>query len=573
MCGIVGISSKKEFSNKEIILLLKKLEYRGYDSFGFAANSGLIEKFTGTIHTQMGESQCTAAISHTRWATHGSVTKENAHPHSDCSGNIFIVHNGIIDNYADMKKTLEEKGHTFKSGTDSEVIVHYFEDKFKEKSPELSIVDFLKVARGTFAILVLQKGTSTIYAIKKDSPLVLGIGKDRMFAASDIYAFSDKTQDVIFFGDNEFAAISPDSYIFYDKNGDETDKFPIKIKKAEEKQGMKYDHYMIKEIKDQPQSAKRLLDSLQNEQLQKMEKLLSMIRKSHKIVFIASGTSYHASLLGVYFLHKAGIDAQTIIASEFRDYSNIDEESLIIAVSQSGETMDVIEALKSAKESGAKIASIVNTPYSTIQRMSDISMETEAGQEICVAATKTFTNQVLFMLSLAAKLGYKCDIEKMPEKISSLFQEEEKIMKLASILKDKKDIYIIGRGLSYPVAREIALKLKEISYIHAEGMMGGELKHGTLALIKDGTPIIALINGDAHILSNVKEAEARGASIIAITNKSGLYDDEIVISAENDAEFPILATIVGQLLTYHIAKELGLPIDKPRNLAKSVTVN
>jgi glutamine---fructose-6-phosphate transaminase (isomerizing) len=573
MCGIVGITSKNAFSSKEILSALKRLEYRGYDSAGIVTNAGILDKVVGSIDPEKFQtSECTAGISHTRWATHGGVTKENAHPHADCFNTLFVVHNGILENYLDMKKELEKRNHIFRSETDSEVIAHYLEDKFAEKSPELAIVDFLKEAKGTFAILLLQKGSDKIYAIKKDSPLVLGISNDKMYLASDIYAFSGQTQDVIFFEDNEFASISPTEYIFYDKDGDEIEKFPLKVKTFEEKHDMRFDHYMLKEIYDQPLAAKRLLDSLQSTQTQKLERLLAMIRKSQKIVFLASGTSYHATLLGVYFLHKAGIDAQALIASEFKDYSNIDSESLLIAMSQSGETMDVIDALKSAKASGAKIASIVNTPFSTIQRMSDLSLEIYAGQEICVAATKSFTNQVLFLLYLASKFGYKCDLAGMPEKISSLFEQEEKISFVANQLKDKKDIYIIGRGLSYPVAREIALKLKEISYIHAEGMMGGELKHGTLALIEESTPVLALINGDSHIISNVKEAEARGAKIIAITNKKGIYRDEIVIPADNDAEFSILAAIVGQMLTYYIAKEKGLPIDKPRNLAKSCTV-
>ncbi len=573
MCGIVGITSKNAFSSGELLASLKRLEYRGYDSFGIATDNGNVEKYVGSIDVaKVPEEKCKAAISHTRWATHGGVTKENAHPHADCTGSLFVVHNGIIENYLELKKQLAEKGHVFRSETDSEVIAHYLEDKLKEKGMEFSIVDFLKDARGTFAVLILQKGSEKIYAIKKDSPLVLGIGSGKNFVASDIYAFSDITQDVIFFEDNEFASITPDEFIFYDRQGDELDKFRMKVVWSGEDKKSDYEHYMIKEIKEQPVSAKRLVDSLETGQKQKVDKLLSLMQRSHKIILVAAGTSYHACLLGVYFLHKAGIDAQTLIASEFRDYANVDKETLVIAVSQSGETMDVIDALKSARLHGPKIASIINVPFSTIQRMSDISLQLETGQEICVASTKTFTNQVLFFLHLASKLGYTADISGLPEKISRLFEHEDKIMQLAKELKDKKDIYIIGRGLSYPVAREIALKLKEISYIHAEGMMGGELKHGTLALVEEGTPVIALINGSTEIISNVKEAEARGARIIAVTNKPGLYEEEIPITAENDAEFAVLATVVGQLLTYYIAKEKGLPIDKPRNLAKSVTV-
>ncbi len=573
MCGIVGITSKNVFSSQELLAALKRLEYRGYDSFGIVTDKGLVDKHVGEIDINKVQSNnCAVGISHTRWATHGGVTVENAHPHADCTGSLFVVHNGIIENYMEIKKDLIEKGHAFRSETDTEIIPHYFEEKLKQKGMELAIMDFLKEIRGAFAILILQKDGDKIYAIKKDSPLVLGIGKDRNFIASDIYAFSDKTQDAIFFEDNEFAMITPEDFIFYDKQGEELEKISIKIRWIREEKLQDYEHHMIKEIKEQPLSTRRLLDSLEISQKGKIENLVSLIRKMQKIVFVASGTSYHACLLGVYFLHKAGIDAQAIIASEFKDYANIDEETLVIAVSQSGETMDLIDALKFARTSKPKIASIVNVPFSTVQRMSDFSLQIEAGQEICVAATKTFTNQVLLFLILAIKLGCKIDLTGVPDKISSLLAQENKIKDLAKHFKNEKDIYIIGRGLSYPVAREIALKLKEISYIHAEGMMGGELKHGTLALIEKGTPVVALINDDSHILSNVKEAEARGARIVAIANKPGFYAEEILIPADNDAEFSVLATIVGQLLTYYIAKEKGLPIDKPRSLAKSVTV-
>ena len=582
MCGIVGITSKSAFKVDEILSRLQRLSYRGYDSAGVASQGSDIyfEKRVGDVQNLRDSAKDfdgKTAIAHTRWATTGKVTDENAHPHADCSGSLFVVHNGIIENYAEIKKGLVAKGHAFRSETDTEVIAHYLEEKLKEKTMELSIVDFLKDASGTFAILVMQKGSDRLYAIKKDSPLVLGIGSGRNFVASDIYAFSDMTQDAIFFEDNEFASITPDEFIFYDRQGGELDKFRVKVNWAAEGQKSGYDHYMIKEIKEQGTAARRLMDSLETVQKQKAEKLLDMMRKSGKIVFVASGTSYHACLLGVYFLHKAGVEAQAIIASEFRDYASVGSDTLVIAVSQSGETMDVIGALKAARPAGAKIASLVNVPYSTVQRMSDISLQIEAGQEVCVASTKTFTNQVLLLLRLASGLGYHGGFSSLPEKIEALFGQEEKIQALASGLKGEKDIYIIGRGLSYPVAREVALKLKEISYIHAEGMMGGELKHGTLALIENGTPVISLINGNHDIISNTMEVKARGGRIIAITNQDkeklkDVIDEAVEIGSEDDASFAILAAVVGQLLTYYIAKEKGLPIDKPRNLAKCVSV-
>jgi glucosamine--fructose-6-phosphate aminotransferase (isomerizing) len=338
----------------------------------------------------------------------------------------------------------------------------------------------------------------------------------------------------------------------------------------EESEIEEYPHYMIKEIKEEPKVTKRLLMSLQTEQKKQFEKLVEFIKNSRKVTFVAAGSSYHASLLGVYYFHRCKIEAQAIIASEFEHFITADEKTLVLAISQSGETMDVIDALKHAKEKGAKIASIVNVPYSTIQRMSDISLNILAGQEVCVAATKSFVNQVTMLLALAKQFGFEIDLNDLPEKIESVFELEEKIKQIAKKIHREKDIYIIGRGLSYPVAREIALKIKEISYIHAEGMMGGELKHGTIALIEKGTPVISLIsNSDQTMLANTKEVEARGARVITIADE---MDADIKLQTQNDGKFGILATIVGQLLTYYIALEKGLPIDKPRNLAKSVTV-
>jgi glucosamine--fructose-6-phosphate aminotransferase (isomerizing) len=576
MCGIIGLTSKNSFKTDELLKSLKRLEYRGYDSFGLVTNTGFLEKDIGEVRV-VGSNNCTSAIAHTRWATHGGVTKANAHPHSDCTGNLFIVHNGIIENYQSLKAKLAAAGHRFISETDSEVIAHYLEEKLKAKSIQSAIVDFIKDAEGTFAVVILQKNENKLYAFKRDSPLVLGLMKESNMLASDIYAFSDRTNQAIFFEDDEFAEITPDSYIFYDRLGNELDKFVQTFTWKEEAMEKTYDHYMLKEIHEIPDVAFRLINSLSTTQKDRFDKLVALIKKSQKVVFVAAGTSYHASLLGVYFLHKSGREAQTLIASEFKDYANIDEDTLVIPITQSGETMDLIDALKYARLKGAKIAAIVNVPYSTVQRMSNLSIEILAGQEICVAATKSFVNQVVLLLAIAKECGYSVDLEKLSENIKFVFQQEEKIKELAHSLAHSKDIYIIGRGLSYPVAREIALKLKEISYIHAEGMMAGELKHGTLALIDKDVPVISLINGNPDIISNTMEVNARGGRIIAITNQENngiaeMSDDLIKIDAKDDASFCILATIAGQLLTYYIAKEKQLPIDKPRNLAKSVTV-
>ncbi len=571
MCGIFGLISQDNVSSQEILKSLKRLEYRGYDSYGIATDSGLFEKDVGEIKLTSSNS-CNIAISQTRWATHGGVTKENAHPHHDCTGNIFIVHNGIIENYMEIKENLQTLGHSFCSETDSEVIAHYFEEGLKIQNMEETISNFFSEAKGTFSILLFIKGRDKLYALKRDSPLAIGIGNKGFFIASDPYAFSQLTQDAVYLEDDEYAILTKRNFFIFDKFGKEILREKKKLELQKEESKGKYEHFMLKEIHEQTETAGRLLKSLENEQKNNLLFMSHAIKKSQKTIFVASGTSYFASLLGVYFLKKAGVEAQTIVASEFKDYANCDE-ALVIAVSQSGETMDIIDALKHAKQKKATIAGILNVPDSTIHRMSDLSLQTEAGREICVASTKSFTNQVVAFLAIAKQLGFEVGLEKLSSEIGNLFALENEIKKLAKQLANSNDIYIIGRGMSYPIAREIALKLKEISYIHAEGMMGGELKHGTLALIEKNTPVIALIDGNESIVSNVREAEARGARIIALTDrKEKLFAEEIKIAAESDASFAIQATIVGQLLTYYIAKEKNLPIDKPRNLAKSVTV-
>ena len=575
MCGIVGIASSKEFPIKgELLARLKKLEYRGYDSVGYATSDGICEKGVGELVKfieRVKDGKARTAIAHTRWATHGGVTEANAHPHSDCKGNLFIVHNGIIENYEEMKKDLERKGHKFRTQTDSEAIAHFLEEKMG-KGMEKAMQEFMKDAKGTFAVLAIRKGDEKIYAMKRDSPLALGLANGEMILGSDIYAFSDKTNRAIFFDDDEYAVVDAKGYEFYDAAGKKIKKEIKEFKWARQEESKhEHPHYMIKEIHEQPAAAERLIRSLEADQAQKVEKLVNMMKEADRVLFVAAGTSYFASLLGVYFLNKAGLKAQTLIASEFENFMYADKTTLVIAVSQSGETMDAVTALKFAKGKGARIASLVNVPHSTIQRMSEVSLEICAGQEVCVAATKTFTNQVVALLFLASKFGFHADFEGLPLQIEkTIASNEGKVKELAKKLKDRNDIYILGRGLSYPSAREFAHKLKEIAYVHAEGMMAGELKHGTLALIEDGTPVFSLIpNGDADMASNTKEVEARGADVILVSSMPG---SQFQIPTTNRGIFAILSVIIGQLLAYYIARERGLPIDKPRNLAKSVTV-
>ncbi len=577
MCGIIGIASKTEFPSRNLLERLKRLEYRGYDSYGYY-DLHEMKKFVGGIRIESAPDNVMTrtGMSHTRWATHGGVTETNAHPHVSCDGRVIIAHNGILENYEEIRSDLKKKGHRFISECDSEVVAHFIEEGLRSKPIEKVLADFLAVAVGTFAVLIMIQGRDEIFAVKRDSPLVLGIAEGAHILASDIYAFSDISKRAVFFDNDEFAVVRADGYQFFDHNGR-----PIKkqirnfVWDQQESEKADYKHFMLKEIMEEPAAVERMLFSLENEQKEAFDGLIRRIRESKKIIFASCGTSYHASLLGAYYLHRTGIETQTLIASEFRHFANIDKDTLIVALSQSGETMDVIDALKYAKERNGRIVAVVNVPYSSIQRMSEASVNILAGQEVCVASTKAFVNQAVLMLRIAKEFGFRVNTANMAEKIRGLFRKTDKIRTIAESLASHKDLYIIGRGLTYPVAREIALKIKETSYIHAEGMMGGELKHGTIALIEKGTPVISLVNnGDTDIISNAREVEARGARVISITNHR-IHTDAagtIRIETDNDGKFGILAAIAGQLIAYYVADKLGRPIDKPRNLAKSVTV-
>jgi len=574
MCGIIGIVSEKAFSSRTLLERLKRLEYRGYDSYG-VFDGREVRKRIGGIRVE-GRGRSTAGIAHTRWATHGGVSERNAHPHLSCDGRIAIVHNGIIENYEEIKKDLVRRGHSFASETDSEVIAHLLEDLLRRRSIEDALPALIRALVGTFAVLIMIKGRDKIYAIKRDSPLVLGTADGRTILASDIYAFSDWTNRAAFFDNDEIAVVGPDGHRFFDRNGKPIRKPLRTFRWEEERTGKRRaKHYMLKEILEEPSVVRRMLFSLGHDQKPAFNKLIRLIRRSRKVIFASCGTSYHATLLGAYYLHQVGMEVQTLIASEFRHFAKVDRDTLIVAVSQSGETMDVIDALKYAQANGGRIVSIVNVPHSTIQRMSELSLNILAGPEVCVASTKAFVNQAALLLKLAQAFGFKVNCDNLPDRIQTLFKARAKIKSIAERIARSKDAYIIGRGLTYPIAREIALKIKETSYIHAEGMMGGELKHGTIALIESGTPVVSLINNnDADIISNTKEVEARGAKIFILTNHPTLggSEDAVHIKTGNDGKFGILAAVAGQLIAYYAAAALGRPIDKPRNLAKSVTV-
>jgi len=438
------------------------------------------------------------------------------------------------------------------------------------KTFKQAIMRFMDEAEGTYAVVVMDRETGKMYAMKHRSPLALGVKDGEYFLGSDIYAFSTYTDMALFFEDGEFAEVSEGGMTLYNREGEEIEREPRTVDWEDRDVGKEeYDHYMLKEIHEQPQAVQRLRHSLEETQDEEFRKFVQLVEDAEKIIFTAAGSSYHASLLGVYYLQQAGFEAQALIASEFQNYERVDEDTLVIAVSQSGETMDVLEAIKYSKEQGGTIASVVNVPHSSIQRKSTASLEVHAGQEVAVASTKAFMNQVVTLMDVAEELGRDFDMQGLGEELERVIElNEPKIRELAEELEDASDVYLIGRGATYPIAREMALKLKEIPYIHAEGMMGGELKHGTLALIEEGTPVISLIpEEDDEILSNVKEVEARGARSIRVSPYYGDFD-----LPKDCSRFAMYATTLGFLLSYYIAKRRDLPIDKPRNLAKSVTV-
>ena len=574
MCGIVGIASRKEFSSGALLSRLKRLEYRGYDSYGFRLGSTTLKAVGGIGGGAGGRGRL--GIAHTRWATHGGVSERNAHPHLSCDGRVAVVHNGIIENHEELRRELVRKGHRFAGETDSEVVAHLIEEGLRGEPMPRVLTGLFRRLAGTFAILVTVEGGDAMYALKRDSPLVLGLDEGRTFAASDIYAFSDATDRAVFFDDDEWAVLRPEGFRFFDKAGRPVAKRVRRF--AREPEPRRRDgagHHMLREIREEPEAVERLLFSLAHDQRRAFDELAGLIRRSRKVIFASCGTSYHASLLGSFFLHRAGIECQTLIASEFRHFADVDANTLVIALSQSGETMDVIDALKYAAGKGGRVAAVVNVPHSTVQRMSRLTLNILAGREICVASTKAFVNQAVLLLVLARKFGFRVDAADIPDKIRAVIRRRASLEAMAREMARSRDLYIIGRGLTYPVARETALKVKETSYIHAEGMMGGELKHGTLALIEEGTPVISLINnGDPDIISNTREVEARGAKAFVITNNPAFRRGRAVFSIEtgNDGKFGILAAVAGQLIAYYAAASLGRPIDKPRNLAKSVTV-
>ncbi len=571
MCGIIGIASKNIFSSKELVSMLKKLEYRGYDSAGMAMRGSdfYVEKEVGKIselEKQLKIHSGKLGISQTRWATTGAVTRINAHPHLDCNKNIAVVHNGIVENYISLKENLLKAGHRFESETDTEVIAHLLEDN----SPE----ETLQMLEGRNTFLALYQ--DRIEAAKNGSPLCIGISKDSFYIASDPVPFLDKTRDVIFFEDGDVAQINSDQIKFYGKQR-EPHRIDWSIEEA--KKG-DYPHFLIKEIMEQPTTIEAA--SVQNEK--EIKNIANMINNSFGSFFVACGTASYAALAASYFFSAiAKKHINFCVGSEFPSQKHfLTDKSLVIVVSQSGETADTLEAIKAAKEKHAKVISIVNVPGSTIARQSDYHFLTNAGPEMAVCSTKAFTSQLSVAMLLAYATAGKFEegknlLKSTAYEIGNMLTDGylASIKNLAKKISSKEHLYVIGKGLNYPIALETALKIKEVSYMHAEGFASGELKHGVIALIEKGTPCIAIIAKDEvgqDVLNGAAEIKLRGGYIIGISPENHeLFDFWIPVPDAGNAS-PIVNVIPAQLLTYYLALERSCDPDYCRNLAKCVSV-
>ena len=607
MCGIVGYLGTKNAS-EVIVDGLSKLEYRGYDSAGVAVcNDGELEirKFKGRLAVlaediEKNEMKGHLGIGHTRWATHGEPSDVNSHPHFNMDKTIAVVHNGIIENYMELKEELKEDGVEFKSETDTEVIAHLV-DKYYEGNLLDAVYKTVARLRGAYALGVICKyNEDELVAVRKDSPLIAGVGEGENFIASDIPALLKYTRKVYFLENGEVVHIKGDELKIYDAERNPVEKEIYDVKwdiEAASKGG--YDCFMLKEINEQPEGVKntleRRIDENGNIVLDGIHLTKEDLDNINRIYIVACGTAYHAGLLGKNALEKyLKVPVITDIASEFRYSDNfVDEHSLVILVSQSGETADTLAVLRDSKAKGAKILAVTNVVGSSISREADEVFYTWAGPEIAVASTKAYTTQItsLYMIALnfalekgtITKEEYLETIEKMkklPEKIQNVIDNQDKIKEIAEKIVSKEHVFFLGRGVDYSLAMEGSLKLKEVSYIHSEAFAAGELKHGTIALIEEGTPVISVATQEKlfeKMVSNMQEVKARGAFVASIAqehNKSveKVSDEVIYIPNCDDMLVPIVAVVPMQLLAYYVSTMKGLDVDKPRNLAKSVTV-
>jgi glucosamine--fructose-6-phosphate aminotransferase (isomerizing) len=611
MCGIVGYSGPQSAATP-LIEGLRRLEYRGYDSAGIALGTPgklFIEKKAGKLSNLEGSLDASlpvvhSGIGHTRWATHGGPTDRNAHPHVDNDGKLAVIHNGIIENYSELRKELEARGHKFSSETDTESVAHLLSDLRKKHNGDLSAAmrEAVKALRGSFTLLAIHgDAPEVVVGVRRNSPLVVGLGKGENFMASDVAAFIDYTKRAIELGQDEVVTMTPDSVVITDLDGKAIKPAEYLISwdaSAAQKGG--FTHFMLKEIFEQPKAvADTLIGRLSDNKqivLDELRMSADEIRALKKITVIACGTAYHAGMVAKYAIEKwAKIPVEVEIASEFR-YRDpiIDAGTLVIAISQSGETMDTLMAVRHAKAAGGRVLAICNTNSSTIPRESDAVLYTHAGPEIAVASTKALLTQMvavyLIGLHLAQVNGSLSDAEvenlykellELPGKIEQILETVEPLRALTRSFAENNIVLFLGRNIGYPVALEGALKLKELAYIHAEGFAGGELKHGPIALIDQGTPVIVILPAghehalDEKMLSNIQEVKARGARVIVIAEEGAHVEgaEHIIRIPVVPALFqPVLATVPLQVFAYEMAVARGNDVDQPRNLAKSVTV-
>jgi glucosamine--fructose-6-phosphate aminotransferase (isomerizing) len=588
MCGIVGYWNNQKNAFPVLIDSLKKLEYRGYDSFGFVTinDSKLcVERQVGKVSSvKCRDLPGVVGIGHTRWATHGKVTETNTHPHRDCTNKIAVVHNGIIENFQEIKNSLIEKGHRFLSETDTELLAHLIEEDLKfGMSLKNSVIKTGAKIQGRNAFVVVNSLTKEIIAYRNGSPLIVGVKKDskEIFLASDIQAFLDKTKDVMYLDEEELVIIKETPEFYNAKTGEQTQKRLVSIDgEVEFSQKGDYSHFMLKEIMDQKET---IVSAINQDDLEIMH-VAKEINEAKGIFFIGCGTAARVCHFAEYAFSKvADKHINFVPASEFENHKNfLLPETLVIAISQSGETADVLDALKVAKQKGSKIISIVNAPNSSMTNISDYSFLINAGPEKAVASTKATTSQ----MAITTLLAYACAgklregdrvLMNLAGEVNDMLNPRygKHIKKLAEIIHKKENIMIIGRGLNFPIALESAIKIMEVSYIHAQGFAGGELKHGPIALIEEGTPVIALVGKDniEEIISNAVEVKSRGAYVIGIAAKNNeVFDYWVKTPSSEEITSPIANLIPIQLLAFYLGILRGHDVDYPKNLAKSVTV-
>ena len=600
MCGIVGYTGKNSALNP-VVEGLRRLEYRGYDSAGIALPTEIgkplyIEKRAGKLknleEALAKTPNSTSGIGHTRWATHGGPTDTNAHPHLDNDGKLALIHNGIIENYVQLRAELEKRGHKFKSETDTESVVHLLSDARKENNGDLAAAmrQVCKQLKGSFTLLAIHSDNpSHIVGARRNSPLVVGVGNGENFLASDVAAFIAHTKVALELGQDEVVEITPTSIEVTNLAGQVVKSKQYEISwdaSAAERGG--FTHFMLKEIYEQP---KAISDTL----IGRLDglNLKLKFKKFEKIVIIACGTAYNAGLVGKYAIEKWGqIPVDVELASEYRYREpSLDKKTLVIPISQSGETMDTLMALRYAKSKGATIFSVCNTNGSTIGRESDAVLYTHAGPEIAVASTKAFATQLIAMYLIGLEIGKSLDnlskkevnaiveqLSALPAKVEQVLETVEPLRELTRKFKDAESVLFLGRHVGYPTALEGALKLKELAYMHAEGFAGGELKHGPIALIDKGTPVVAIMPAEHSVLaekmaSNIQEVKARGAVVIAISEFDFVGADHLIRIPKIDQLLqPVFAVVPLQVIAYEMAVARGNDVDQPRNLAKSVTV-